>query len=83
MAAASEGAQPEVDVNQPPLLEAQSSFSEADNLAGAFRTQPSNPARFDAEDVMEVDEEAKGLRDVFEVMFSSHVKNLVEFSDKK
>lgn len=48
-------------------------------MAAAFRTQP---ARFDPEDIME-DEELKEERDVFEVMFDCHVKNLVEFVDKK
>ena len=70
-------------MENPTLLEAQSSFSEADGLAAAFRTQPAGPARFDPADLMDVDEESKQERDVFEVMFSSRIKNLVEFTDKK
>ena len=48
MQAATEGAQADVEAENPPLLEAQSSFSEADNLAAAFRTQPAGAAKFDS-----------------------------------
>ena len=39
MSAATEGAQPEAEIEHP-MLEAQSSFSGADDMAAAFRTQP-------------------------------------------
>ena len=81
MSAATEGAEQD-QVLDPPLLEAQSSFAEADNMAAAFRTEPNEPARFDPEDIMQ-DEDAMQDRDVFEVMFDCHIKNLVEFVDKK
>ena len=65
------------------MLEAQSSFAENDNLAAAFRTEPNQPARFDPEDLLEGDDDLERDHDIFEVMFDCHVKNLVEFVDKK
>ena len=64
-----------------PNLMAQSSFAEADNLQAAFASQPRGHATFDPEDIMVDEEEAK--RGAFSAMFECHVKNLVEFIDKK
>jgi len=74
-----------------PMLEAQSSFAEdahADpdikkyaSMAVAKRSSQ-GPAHFDPDDIMR-DEEEEAEKAPFQDMFECHVKNLVEFTDKR
>lgn len=64
-------------MDTPPALEAQSSFAEDEG----GQAQARGPARFEADEVMEDAEEAK--RGAFSEMFECHIKNLIEFVDKK
>ena len=51
------------------MLEAQSSFSGADDMAAAFRTEPAAAAKPGADDLMQGEEVKQEERDAFEVMF--------------
>ena len=68
MSAATEDDKPQAELEQP-MLEAQSSFSGADDMAAAFRTEPAAAAKPGTDDLMQGEEVKQEERDAFEVMF--------------